>query len=251
MSGRGGRAAGARTGRRSRYAAGWKVRGMEDEPYSVYRIAVLLPASAVGRMLSVAHPELRIEIQNRMEVPRGRVLFEARVEGPHAADWKDEVAGHPDVVATEVHPTGPESAIYRVTVRTPKIHSVVRDRRLLVRYPILIERGWMRFETVATASQVRSALTAIRRRVGPTRVEAVRRGSIALGTLGLTSVQEEIFRTAVSSGFFDAPRGISLTLLAERLGKSKSAVSEAIRKIQRRLADSALEMGLVPPRAES
>jgi predicted DNA binding protein len=206
-----------------------------------------LPLTAVGSVFSTRHPELRLELQNRMEIPGDRVLLDVRCQGPLAGEWADEVAVFPEVLKVEVYPEDPESATYRLTLRTPIFHAVLREQRVLARYPITIERGWGRFETVATASQIRRTLAALQRRVGPSHVEAVRRGSVTLGGLGLSRSQEEIFRAAISGGFFDSPRGLSLTSLAAQIGKSKSAVSEAIRKIQHRLAESALQIGLVTP----
>jgi hypothetical protein len=203
-----------------------------------------LPPRAIGYLFSTRHPELRLQIQNRMEVPGNRVLFDVRCEGPRAAEWVEEVAKFREVSRVEVYPQDARSATYRLTLRTPVFHAVLRKRRVLARYPVEIEQGWGRFETVATASQIRGVLAELQRRVGPSHVEAVRRGPVTLGSLGLTGPQEEVFRAAMAGGFFDTPRGVSLTALAATVGKSKSAVSESIRKIQQRLAESAIQIGL-------
>ena len=44
----------------------------------------------------------------------------------------------------------------------------------------------------------------------------------------------------MAAGYFAVPRGITLTDLARRLDRSKSAVSEAIAIIERKLLESAM-----------
>ena len=104
----------------------------------------------------------------------------------------------------------------------------------------------MRFETIAKASQVRRLLKEATRRLGAGHVEAIRHGPVLARSLGLTAPQDALFRAALSAGYFNAPRGTSISELAERLGRSKSSTSEMISKIQRRLAESAVQMDLAP-----
>ena len=220
--------------------------GHGEEPYAVYRLAVELPKGAIGAVFSRAHPELRIELENRVEVEPGIVLWDVRGFGPRAADWSEEIRKFPDIVNVEVHEEGPETAMYRITQRTPLILKVLQHHRILAQYPIALKDGWMRFETLAKASQVRALLRELTQRVGPNRVEAVRRGPVLARTLGLTAPQDALFRAALAAGYFSVPRGISVSDLAEKLGRSKSNTSEMLSKIQRRLAESAVQLDLVP-----
>lgn len=223
--------------------------GLAGPPYAVYRLAVHLGKTGVGARFSSNHPDLRLEIQNRMEVGSGYLLIEGRILGPQAgvstAEWEAELLDDPDVKELQFHSSGGGSVNWRVTQRAPPIHDMVRRHRLLTRYPLVLQGGWLRFETVATAAQIRALIGDMKKRIGPSRVEAIRRGTVELGSLGLGPAQEIVFRAAMAGGYFDLPRGISVTGLAERLGLSKSAVSEALTRIEKRLADAALQLSLV------
>ncbi|MFP8952640.1 helix-turn-helix domain-containing protein [Natrialbaceae archaeon A-arb3/5] len=50
------------------------------------------------------------------------------------------------------------------------------------------------------------------------------------GVLALTEKQQELLAVAHEEGYFDVPRGISQNELADRLGVSKSAVSQRLRR---------------------
>jgi predicted DNA binding protein len=218
----------------------------EGQPFGTYRLAIQLPPNAMGPRFNAAHPDLRVEIRNRMELDARNVLLEIAVFGPGAPDLLEEVRRYPEVSDVEVHAQGPDAAVYLLVASTPVVFEVIRRHRVLTRYPLVIEGGWVRFETVGTAEEIRQALEGLRRRVGPSHVEAVRRGPVTLGSLGLSRSQEVIFRAAMDLGYYDVPRRTSVSGLASHLGRSKSTVSEALTRIDKRLAESALQVSLVP-----
>jgi hypothetical protein len=234
----------ARPAKSSLAAPAW-ARG-RAETFALYRLAVHLPAGAVGGRFSRQHPALRIELDNRMEVGRGIILADGKLFGPGAAEAADEVRGYPGVHELHLHAEAPDVVFFRLTFATPRIHEVARRHGILTRYPIQVQDGWMRFDTIATRSQVRRAVADMSRRVGATRIEAKRRRVITLGSLGLTPSQEATFRAAAAEGYFDVPRRITLTGLARRLNRSLSSTSESMARIRRQLTSSALEVSSMP-----
>lgn len=60
------------------------------------------------------------------------------------------------------------------------------------------------------------------------------------GVIGLTDKQQELLTVAYEEGYFDVPRGISQNELAERLGVSKSAISQRLRRAIGELCGSSL-----------
>jgi predicted DNA binding protein len=217
-----------------------------EEPYAVYRLALELPRNAVGGALSRIHRELRIEVANWMNLPTDLLLLDVRVFGPSAGDHAEEVRQFAGVMGVEVHKEGPETAMYRVVQRRPVVMKLIQHHQVLARYPITIQDGWIRFETIAKASQVRTFIKDATRRMGAGHVEAVHHGPVLGRNLGLTDAQDALFRAALSAGYFNSPRGISISDLAERLGRSKSSTSEMLSKIQRRLAETAVRFDLAP-----
>ena len=64
----------------------------------------------------------------------------------------------------------------------------------------------------------------------------------------LTPVQRETLLVAFESGFFDIPREVSLSELAEKLGVSHQAVSERLRRSYAYLVQDTLSLGNQSPR---
>ena len=62
----------------------------------------------------------------------------------------------------------------------------------------------------------------------------------ATPVLGLTQKQQDILTVAYEEGYFDVPRGISQDDLAARLGVSKSAVSQRLRRAMNELCATTL-----------
>lgn len=210
--------------------------------YSLFRVAARLEESTWGSQFSRRHPELRMELLNRLETRPGELLVELRMFGPDAGRLADEWRLFPGIVALESQTEPEQSVLYHVTSTTPSIHAITSRHKVLTRYPIVVQDGWSRFETFGRPEQIRAFLDELRERIGPNRVESVRRATASFRSLGLTPAQDTVFRAALSNGYFGAPRGISITTLAHRLGRSKSTVSVTLAKIQQRLADSALQL---------
>ena len=62
------------------------------------------------------------------------------------------------------------------------------------------------------------------------------------GVVGLTAKQQELLTVAFEEGYFDVPRGISQDELADRLGVSKSAISQRLRRSIAELCRSTLSV---------
>lgn len=214
--------------------------------FAIYRIGVQLPPEAVGYQITHGRPEIRGEVYNRMELGDDLLVLEGRILGPGAGEFAELLQRLPNVVRFEVFRESERSAMYHLTLKQPTLMKVVREHRILTRYPLVYVNGYLRFETMAPASQVRAFVKELSRRVGPSRIEAVRQGTVRPSALGLTAPQLVLFRSALAAGYFASPRRITVTRLAQLLGRSKSTVSEQLAQIQRRLAESALRLRFEP-----
>lgn len=65
-------------------------------------------------------------------------------------------------------------------------------------------------------------------------------GSVGRGQYGLSKDQYEVLTTAMEQGYFDVPRSVTMSDLADTLGISQQAVSERLRRGHRALINSAL-----------
>ncbi|MBY9020449.1 MAG: helix-turn-helix domain-containing protein, partial [Candidatus Lokiarchaeota archaeon] len=108
---------------------------------------------------------------------------------------------------------------------------------LLISYPVLVKEGKIRMEAITNRSKVDRFLIQLNKKDIEAKIERI--GYFYKTTL-LTQRQNEIINLAYQKGFFNIPRSISLTEFAKDLNISKSALSETLRRIFKKLANNYL-----------
>lgn len=178
-----------------------------------------------------------------MAVDSRRTLMEIEVLGS-AADWTKTIAATPGVVRVERVTDRSERSRYRVHSLRPQIQDYARTAAVLLSYPRTIRDGIYSADTVARRSEIRRLMAALRADHSGVKIVSLRddpspAGGASGSWLKLTPVQRELFRHAFELGYFEVPRRITLSQLAEKVGRSKSSVSHALALVERALASAA------------
>ena len=204
---------------------------------AIMRLELRMPADIWYSALTLRHPDLVVEVTSVAPVPGTNSLAEVEIYGP-AVDWSSEIAGCSDV--QEVHRLSlrPDLGRYSVRYRQTVIITIATELEILIRYPRTIQNGILTCETIAPVSQLRKALAVLRDLGTDPRITSLRRDVLRSVRLTLTPSQGALFRQALALGYFEVPRRISLTRLAERVTRSKSSVSEMLAVVERKLAHS-------------
>ena len=205
-------------------------------PLLACRIRVPLPDGPWIQRFSRAHPDVHIEVLNRLDLGRDRTLTEVRLRSPEATPWEEEIRTLPGVL--HVDPLGPPGPVtlLRVVHRTSAFVPIFRRYQLMRRFPFPVEAGVATWVVVGPEIKVRRLLDAMRSKAPDLTVESVRHDS-AQGREILTPRQEELFRRAMAEGYFEVPRRVTLTALAARLGMAVSSLSEALAIIEKKLLE--------------
>ncbi len=133
---------------------------------------------------------------------------------------------------------GKDLVIMNIRVVDPWILNTLIKTELLRLYPILVKEGKIRIEAITNRSKVDDFLTELEKKGIKAFIGRI--GCRFKSTL-LTQRQNEILNIAYKNGYFDIPRKISLSEFANNLNISKSALSETLRRIFKRLSDNYLE----------
>ena len=150
------------------------------------------------------------------------------------SDFKDNLAKNSSQILFE----GEDLVILNVIEADPWILNTLVKTKLLISYPVLVKEGKIRMEAITNRSKVDRFLTQLEKKEIKTKIERIGYGFKP--TL-LTQRQNEILNVAYKNGYFDIPRKISLTEFANNLNISKSALSETLRRIFKRLSDNYLK----------
>jgi predicted DNA binding protein len=196
---------------------------------------VVLPQSTWLHSLTVAHPDCHIEVLDRLLLTDRLMLTEARLHGPGFPDMAREVGLLPTVEQVEILEDDGSSGLVRVTHRTPDFMELFRKFRVLRRFPFSVMDGTAIWVVVGPDAKVRELLEGLSRLVPQVRVEAIHEAASASRHPLLTRRERELFRRAMSEGYFDVPRRVSLTELARRVNLAKSTLSRTLAIVERKL----------------
>jgi len=189
---------------------------------------------------SNAHPAVRLTAQNWAGIDARTSVLDYWIAGLPAGLWSREIQAFPDVKRVEALAEVGDGCLYRVVQRTNPVVRLYRRLGLPLKFPLNILAGTIDWEVVAKKADLDKILAFFgRRRLGVT-IVSVRRGIPRTHLPLLTASQRRLLQEAISAGYFAVPRRITLTGLAERLGRNKSAVSESLAVVERKLLESSL-----------
>lgn len=158
-------------------------------------------------------------------------LFAAGVDVPAVVD---AMRAADAVRSAEPMDASEHAGVIRFETTEPFLQAPVREAGIPFEPPLRIRDGVATL-TVTTTDEPLSALgDAVRERGYGFEVEAVYDTVESGGPL--TERQAEVLEAAVEHGYYESPRGIELTELAELLGVRKSTMSVTLRRAEGRLA---------------
>jgi len=210
-------------------------------------LRVRIPKGLWTGAFTNSHPSVVVEILNRSDVSKDVSVSDYWISGGPPGVWAREIATYSDVEKVDSLAEVGEGSLYRITYRNPPIIYVYRQLGMPIQFPMRLQGGYIRWEVVARKSEFQAVLKYARSADPDFQVVSIRRRPLRSHLPVLTDVQQQLLTEAMAAGYFAVPRGITLTDLARRLDRSKSAVSEAIAIIEKKLLESALRPTSLAP----
>jgi hypothetical protein len=187
-----------------------------------------------------AHPAIRLEALNRSEIGPNVSVSDYWISGGPPGGWVREIEAYPDVLQVESLAEVGDGCLYRIKYRNPPILGLYRRLHLPVQFPLRMQAGYIHWEVVARRAKFDEVLRYARGATDEMSIVSVRRRPLRSHLPILTETQQELLSNALAAGYFAVPRGITLTNLAKRLGRSKSSISESIAIIEKKLLETAM-----------
>jgi hypothetical protein len=220
-----------------------------EEPADRLLLATLkirIPKGLWTGQFSREHPNVNVEVLNWADVSKDSSVSDYWISGQPPGTWAREIAQYPDVIKVDSLAEVGEGCLYRITYRNPPVIYLYRELGLPIQFPLRIQGGSIRWEVVARRSEFDEVLRHAAKADPGFQILSIRRRPLRNHLPVLTDSQHHLLTQAMAAGYFAVPRGITLTDLARRLDRSKSAVSEAIAIIERKLLESALRPTSLP-----
>lgn len=184
--------------------------------------------AAWRRRLHAAHAAHVVRVHSFMPLDAGQAMEEFEVIGPDAGLLAQDARRE----GAEVIEAAGERARLRRRTHDLTLLEAVRASGIVPAYPIEGRDGRERLTLVGERIALARFVATLERQGVRTRIVELRRHR---PRDALTPRQGELIRAAIEQGYYDVPRRVSLTRLAQRLGVAKSTLSEALARGERRV----------------
>jgi len=181
------------------------------------------------------YPELNFNILSKFLIEENVGLTLFQIRGVSVKQFISDFKGHINKASSTILFEGADLVILNLKVVDPWILNTLIKTELLILYPILVKDGKLQIEAITNRFKVDDFLAELERKNIRATIKNI--GYDFKSSL-LTQRQYEILKVANSNGYFEIPRKISLTEFANNLNISKSALSETLRRIFKRLSEN-------------
>ena len=199
-------------------------------------IQIRLPEEHRAGIVTRSHPHLVLRVVEHMPLPKGQgsVLVEiVGIDSTSIRETLESVDAIDEYTILEEFDTAVE-ALLHIGAGGGGFLRPLMESEAVPKTPFEVRDGWVEWDLIVDQTHARLL------------VSKLKEGNITHRILGfgqttnqrlLTVRQREVFDMAVSEGYYDTPRRITLTDLATKLSVSKSTLCEVIHLIEKHIIE--------------
>ena len=208
---------------------------METSKTSLARVKIKFPEQLWISHIFKEFPDVKMEISHFLPYDLEKSIGNSAIEIMHYDIEKiiDEVRNHPSVFELSILEQEEKRVKFNIKTKDPYLLYAIIKCGVLIDFPIRVEDGFAFWRLVSSRDRIDQLLTLFEQK--KINFELLRIGispyNLEDDKNKLTLDELNILDNAISTGFFEIPRKISLEGLANQMGKSKSALSVMLRKI--------------------
>ncbi len=208
---------------------------MASSKPSLARIKIKFPDEIWISEIFKNYPDIKMEISHFLPYDLEKSIGNSVIEILHYKidSVVEEIRAHPSVFEFNIIEKEENRVKFNIKTKDPYLLYAIIKCGVLVDFPVRVEDGFAYWRLISSRDRIDQLLTLFEEK--NIKFELLRIGispyNIEDDKYKLTLDESNILDKAISSGFFEIPRKISLEELANELGKSKSALSVMLRKI--------------------
>ncbi len=202
---------------------------------SLARIKIKFPNEIWISEIFKNYPDIKMEISHFLPYDLEKSIGNSVIEIMHynIDSIIGQIRNHPSVFELSVLEKEENKVKFNIKTKDPYLLYAIIKCGVLVDFPVRVEEGFAYWRLIASRERIDQLLTLFEQK--NIDFELLRIGLspyiIEDDKNKLTFDELNILDEAISSGFFEIPRKISLEELANKIGKSKAALSVMLRKI--------------------
>jgi predicted DNA binding protein len=162
-----------------------------------------------------------------------------KITGTRPAQLLMHLDNHPSLKAYFVMEETPTQLTINTQTKDQYLLEAIVKHHIIIKFPVPVEDGIATFQINSTRENVDAFIDALNMKGIKTELKSV--GGYTnedVDERELTPRQQEIYKRAKDSGYYDSPRRVSLTDLAEQIGMAKSSLSSLLQRIHKKLLGS-------------
>lgn len=208
---------------------------MKTSKTSLARVKIKFPEQLWISHIFKEFPDIKMEISYFLPYDLEESIGNSAIEIMHYDIRKiiDEIRNHPSVLELSILEQEENRVKFNIKTKDPYLLYAIIKCGVLIDFPVRVEDGYAFWRLISSRKGIDQLLTLFEQK--KINFELLRIG-ISPYNVGddknkLTLDELNTLDKAISTGFFEIPRKISLEELANQMGKSKSALSVMLRKI--------------------
>ncbi len=208
---------------------------MDSSKACLARIKIKFPSSLWISHIFKKFSGIRMEIEYFLPYDFENSIGNSIIEIFHYSidSLIDEIKIHESVIDFSILEKEENRVKFNIKTKDPFLLYAVIKCGVLVNFPVRVRDGYAFWRLISTRERIDELLTLFEQKSVNFTLLKIGNSPYTLDDdkNKLTFNESNVLDKAISSGFFNIPRNISLEELANELGKSKSALSVMLRKI--------------------
>ena len=209
---------------------------VEDVVYVKLRISI--PIIKWLAQITKNYPNLSFKILSNYLLDRNTGILLLQVEGLCIKEFNSDLNLNKLALSQQILFSGNDFIIVNIKENDPWVLNTLIKTELLFTYPIIVKDAKLNVDIIAERNKVDHFLDELEKRGIQVEIRSI---GYYQKKVVLTKKQKKILKQAYNLGYFEIPRKLSLTNFAKKLKISPSALSETIRRINRKLAQNFLD----------
>jgi len=208
---------------------------MDSNKPSLARIKIKFPDQIWISEIFKKFQDIRMEIINFLPYDLEKSIGNAVIEIMHydLDSILQVIKNHPSVFEFSLLEKEDNRVKFNVKTNDPYLLYGVIKCGVLVNFPVSVREGYAYWRLISTRKRIDELLTLFENKNITFELLRIGKSPYDLDEdkSKLSLEESKVLDEAINCGFFEVPRSISLEDLANKLGKSKSALSVMLRKI--------------------
>ncbi len=208
---------------------------MDSSKSSLARIKIKFPDKLWISDLFKNFPDMKMEISYFLPYDLEKSIGNSIIEIMHynIDSIIQDIRKHPSVFEFSILEQEDKKIKFNIKTKDPYLLYAVIKCGVLINFPVRVKDGYAYWRLISSRKSIDQLLTLFEQRNIDFELLRIGKSPYLLEDEKhkLTYDESNVLDEAISLGFFEIPRNISLEELANKLGKSKSALSVMLRKI--------------------